>query len=207
MANEPEQIRLPELPVFKRYSLALRQEYASAEEISAVLQRTSAKLEELLENAERKAREALEKAEEIDHEAEAVTTPMDEAVESEQLDEELDPGDERPFWEAPEALPSKAPKVAAGKVPTQAKPKPKTKTKTKTKTKAKHSVVPVGHHGRPLDALSRSAKKGAAPAGRAGSSMNPKPTPKPKPKETSREKAATAKKVSASKTARGSRRR
>ena len=53
-----EQIRLPELPVFKRFSLALRQEYATASEILSMLDRTTSRIETLLKKAEEESRKA-----------------------------------------------------------------------------------------------------------------------------------------------------
>src|ERR671918_472375 len=47
--GDSDKIRLPELPVFKRFSLALRQEYATADEILAVIDRTVSRIKDLLE--------------------------------------------------------------------------------------------------------------------------------------------------------------
>ena len=52
MAKETEKIRLPELPIFKKYSLAVRQEFATPHEILATLERTTARIQKLLEKAE-----------------------------------------------------------------------------------------------------------------------------------------------------------
>jgi len=52
MAKESEKIRLPELPIFKKYSLAVRQEFATPHEILATLERTTARIQKLLEKAE-----------------------------------------------------------------------------------------------------------------------------------------------------------
>lgn len=49
MAGEDDRVRLPELPVFKRYSLALRQEFAGGEEILAMLDRTALKVQQILD--------------------------------------------------------------------------------------------------------------------------------------------------------------
>lgn len=47
-----ESIRLPELPVFKKYSLALRQEFAEAKEIIGLLERTLDRVASIVEAAE-----------------------------------------------------------------------------------------------------------------------------------------------------------
>lgn len=52
MAKETEKIRLPELPIFKKYSLAVRQEFATPHEILATLERTTARIQKLVEKAE-----------------------------------------------------------------------------------------------------------------------------------------------------------
>ena len=56
MAKETEKIRLPELPIFKKYSLAVRQEFATPHEILATLERTTARIQKLLEKAEDESR-------------------------------------------------------------------------------------------------------------------------------------------------------
>ncbi|MEO7803462.1 MAG: hypothetical protein ABIS18_03240 [Actinomycetota bacterium] len=52
MTEDPADIRLPGLAVFKRYSLALRQERASAEEILGMLQRSIAQVEKVMVKGE-----------------------------------------------------------------------------------------------------------------------------------------------------------
>lgn len=47
-----DRIRLPELPIFKKYSLALRQEFASPKELLNALDRTARKVETFLDKAE-----------------------------------------------------------------------------------------------------------------------------------------------------------
>lgn len=47
-----DRIRLPELPIFKKYSLAVRQEFASPKELLAALDRTARKVETFLDKAE-----------------------------------------------------------------------------------------------------------------------------------------------------------
>lgn len=47
-----DRIRLPELPIFKKYSLALRQEFASPKELLSALDRTARKVETFLDKAE-----------------------------------------------------------------------------------------------------------------------------------------------------------
>ncbi|MBW3589565.1 MAG: hypothetical protein KY429_09120 [Actinobacteria bacterium] len=65
MAKESEKIRLPELPIFKKYSLAVRQEFATPNEILATLERTTARIQKLLEKAEdeRRRKEQAERSE------------------------------------------------------------------------------------------------------------------------------------------------
>lgn len=60
MAKESEKIRLPELPIFKKYSLAVRQEFATPHEILATLERTTARIQKLLEKAEDERRRKLQ---------------------------------------------------------------------------------------------------------------------------------------------------
>lgn len=83
MAKESDKVRLPELPVFKRFSLALRQEYASADEVLSVLERTVTRINALLDQAE----EARRRAEGRDL-PEAVTLVEPEEVEEVQSDDE-----------------------------------------------------------------------------------------------------------------------
>lgn len=47
-----DRVRLPELPIFKKYSLALRQEFASPKELLTALDRTTKKVETFLDKAE-----------------------------------------------------------------------------------------------------------------------------------------------------------
>ena len=65
MAKETNKIRLPELPIFKKYSLAVRQEYVTPQEVLAALERTTARVERLIEKAEeeRRRQEEQEKGE------------------------------------------------------------------------------------------------------------------------------------------------
>ncbi|HVE76268.1 MAG TPA: hypothetical protein VND22_05825 [Actinomycetota bacterium] len=56
MAREKQQVRLPELPVFKRFSLVLRQEFASAEDVLAALERSSQKVQRSIDKAEEQKR-------------------------------------------------------------------------------------------------------------------------------------------------------
>lgn len=56
MEKDPRQIRLPELPVFKKYSLALRQEFAGADEVLSMLERTKTRVGALVERAEEQRR-------------------------------------------------------------------------------------------------------------------------------------------------------
>lgn len=65
MAKETDKIRLPELPIFKKYSLAVRQEYVTPQEVLDALERTTARVERLVEKAEedRRRREEQERGE------------------------------------------------------------------------------------------------------------------------------------------------
>lgn len=56
MAGDDDRIRLPELPIFKKYSLALRHEFASPKEILAALERSETKVQKLLDKAEERRR-------------------------------------------------------------------------------------------------------------------------------------------------------
>lgn len=84
MAKQRDQIRLPELPVFKKFSLALRQEYANADEILNVLDRTATRVQRLVEKAEDARRRA----------------EAEEGFEAESEVEELAPGED--LFETPE---------------------------------------------------------------------------------------------------------
>lgn len=55
MGNQTPKIRLPELPIFKKYSLALRQEFASSRELLLALERTASKIQKVLDREEQKA--------------------------------------------------------------------------------------------------------------------------------------------------------
>lgn len=57
MAESEDSVRLPELPVFKRYSLALRQEFAGGEEVLAMLDRTALKVQQILDSRRAKKEE------------------------------------------------------------------------------------------------------------------------------------------------------
>jgi hypothetical protein len=52
MDKETGQVRIPELPVFKKYSLAVRQEFAGADEILAILERTTDRIHVLVAREE-----------------------------------------------------------------------------------------------------------------------------------------------------------
>lgn len=140
MAKDGDQVRLPELPIFKKYSLALRQEFASPKEILNVLDRTANKIQRVLEKAEAQQRnEQVEVEDELASGAEqtapAESEPDTFTAESEPsrvpelepddavfrlLDEsqsEAQPDvDDRPIWEPEPSSPPPA-KRAKGKVP------------------------------------------------------------------------------------------
>lgn len=86
-AGDSDKIRLPELPVFKRFSLALRQEYATAEEILAVIDRTVSRIKDVIDRDEEIRRRAREQ--EIEEQRAAYADELIEEVEedSERLDE------------------------------------------------------------------------------------------------------------------------
>lgn len=177
MAKETGKIRLPELPIFKKYSLAVRQEYVTPQEVLAALERTTARVERLIEKAEeeRRRQEEQEKgeAERIALEeqerswSEAGVVP-DEPEESEVEEDipgtmELDkadevapvdggraseePVEERPFWEIDD---DELPQPKAKPVPQpKDKPKPKPKPK-KAKSRPRPQVVQVSRRGKPI---------------------------------------------------------
>lgn len=107
MAKESEKVRLPELPVFKRFSLALRQEYASADEILSVINRTVTRINALLDQAEEARRRAngrdvpdavipeeLDEPEEPEEEPEEVQSDAEEAEVLKAAAEALGPPDD-----------------------------------------------------------------------------------------------------------------
>lgn len=51
MAPDSDQIRLPELPIFKKYSLAVRQEFASPKELMSILASSMARVEKAVARA------------------------------------------------------------------------------------------------------------------------------------------------------------
>lgn len=79
MAKDDTRVRLPELPIFKKYSLALRQEFATPKELLGVLDRTASKVQGLIEKAEA-AKRALEPP----------TPPEIEAIDEEVLSQEVE---------------------------------------------------------------------------------------------------------------------
>lgn len=181
MKTDPQQVRLPELPIFKKYSLALRDEYARASDVLALLERTSARIQQMVDKAE----EALRRQEEAELAAAAavaeeiqVEEPVLEAVAEPEDEAEPEEEDATPFWEMdlPEEDPptTTAPK-AKPKGRAIAKPAPKKKSKV-----VRTGIVHVGAHGKPM------AKKTTA--------AKPKPKPKAKPSAKSKSKVAAAKK-------------
>src|SRR5688572_3241126 len=101
MPKDSSKVRLPELPVFKKYSLALRQEFASVEEVLSVLERTTTKIRDSVERAdeERRRQEQAAAPDEPELRDEDEGEGTFEAEEPSQEAEE--DGSERPFWEEP----------------------------------------------------------------------------------------------------------
>src|ERR671918_91968 len=113
--GDSDKIRLPELPVFKRFSLALRQEYATADEILSVIDRTVSRIKDVLDReAEiRRRADAEEFPDDVvafdDEESELFPEEM---VEPEELGALLEPEPERQpeedrrelFVESPESI-------------------------------------------------------------------------------------------------------
>lgn len=151
--GDEEQIRLPELPVFKRYSLALRQEFASPEEILTMLERTSARIESIVRKAQKRKEppsDPIEEAEPIEESDPAGSEETDfdatQLIHPDQLTTaEAPPGileedlDDRPFWDIdePDAVITKA---------RSPKPRP---SKPKRKPPAPE-IVRVGPRGQPI---------------------------------------------------------
>lgn len=152
MAKETEKIRLPELPIFKKYSLAVRQEFATPHEILATLERTTARIQKLLEKAEneRRRREQAERSEadrlalaeqearwtnEAQEDDETIgEAPIDRETEKLVFEEEYlskdqeqveDDYDARPFWEVDDEELDESAGGAATPVPNAATPDPK----------------------------------------------------------------------------------
>ena len=199
MKTDPEQVRLPELPIFKKYSLALREEYARAPDVLAMLERTSSRIKEMVEKAEDLRRKEDEIVSALQVEAEAEVETLDE-VEHDEPPEVDEPEDEdvRPFWEnddsevdpvppgalsTPRARPK--PKVAAKKA-TKAKPSPKKPAARKKASAVRTQIVRVGERGTPL--TSRSAKPKPKTKPKPKPKARAKPKPKPKPSSRSRAK-------------------
>jgi hypothetical protein len=91
--GDSDKIRLPELPVFKRFSLALRQEYATADEILSVIDRTVSRIKDVLDReAEiRRRADAEEFPDEVAFEDEESELFPEEMVEPEELEDLLEP--------------------------------------------------------------------------------------------------------------------
>lgn len=176
MAKDDDKVSLPELPVFKKYSLALRQEFASPKEVLSVLERTASKVHAMLERAEAKRRRELE-SQQLEPEPELLPEPSsaeemtDEGAElssdaapdepfdlenyvsraSEVAEIELD---EPPIWE-PETEP------AVSSPPPTGRPKRKKKAAAR-KRRPRPEIIPVSSRGTPLRrsrSPSRSRKK------------------------------------------------
>lgn len=189
MKTDPEQVRLPELPIFKKYSLALREEYARASDVLAMLERTSSRIKEMVEKAEDKRRKEDEVVRALQVEAEAEVEALDEVEHDDppEVDEQEDEEDVRPFWENDDSevdpVPPRAmstsrarpkPKVAAKKA-TKAKPAPKKPATRKKASAVRTQIVRVGEKGTPLSSHSAKSK--------------PKTKPKPKAKPAPRSRA------------------
>lgn len=182
MAEHNDSIRLPELPVFKRYSLALRQEYASAEEILGILQRSSAKVEDILSKQADKQRREEEVLANVPEPTEQPGGSEDLSM----LEESEDLPSDRPFWEddsgEEDLLPLSEPPARARQksvtrrtVDAGRRATPKSQPKLKAKTKPKHTVVRVGSHGDPIPRSRPSVK--AAPKRSAAKPSQPKAAP------------------------------
>jgi hypothetical protein len=110
--GDSDKIRLPELPVFKRFSLALRQEYATADEILSVIDRTVSRIKDVLDReAEiRRRAESEEFPDEVaEFEDEESELFPEEIVQPGELEEMLGPAEDEEsrgelFVESPEAV-------------------------------------------------------------------------------------------------------
>jgi hypothetical protein len=110
--GDSDKIRLPELPVFKRFSLALRQEYATADEILSVIDRTVSRIKDVLDReAEIRRRAEIEEipediAEFEDEESELFPEEVVQPAELEQMLASEEDEDSRGelFVESPEAV-------------------------------------------------------------------------------------------------------
>lgn len=155
MAKDPEKIRLPELPVFKKYSLALRQEFASVDEILAVLDRTSMKIRDTVERADEERRRQESSHVTDPEEVDGSSVEDDPDLQVDFPDEFEDLHQDRPFWEEPGAEDAGFASLTSEDKAAPRAPKRRPKPKKKTKP----AIVPVGDHGKPIGASKRSSKK------------------------------------------------
>lgn len=172
MAKDGDQVRLPELPIFKKYSLALRQEFASPKEILNVLDRTASKVQRVLERAEETAPAEPEPG---TFAAESEPSPVPELEPDDAVFRLLDESkseaqpdvDDRPIWE-PEPSSPPPPKRPKGKAPrrrakisprkrapkrtrvTRTKPSGRTSPRAIKKAKPRPEIVRVSSRGRPI---------------------------------------------------------
>lgn len=184
MPKDSEKVRLPELPVFKKYSLALRQEFASVDEILSVLERTTTKIRDSIERADEERRRQEQAIQPDDVDDPEVQEFDEEQISDDDSPQQADLDDiERPFWEEPleedEPVPTPS---GSSKSRTRTERPAKARAKPKTKTKrTRPSVVPVGHHGKPI-APKKPAPKKSAPKKPAPKKPAPKKPVRSKPK-------------------------
>lgn len=158
MASDDDRIRLPELVIFKKFSLALRQEFASSKDLLIALERSMTKVQKLAEKAKGKAQTDDESPPEF-----VVSDVFGE------IDEEVSEDSEASSWEAEpvrapawergsadtpiwEPEPSHPDQLLDGEVNRpDPPPAPRATRRPKPKRKApKIEVIQVSRQGKPL---------------------------------------------------------